>query len=131
MSPDALAVVMVTHDSAAYVGRTLAALSPQLREGDEVVVVDNASSDGTAAAVHAGAPHVRVLAQGRNLGFAGGASVGAQATTAPLLLFLNPDARPAPDCLEALRQASRERPDWGAWQALVTMEDGAAINTAG
>ena len=43
----ALAVVVVCHDNADEVGITLAALAPQLRAGDEVVVVDNASSDGT------------------------------------------------------------------------------------
>ena len=51
--------------------------------------------------------------------------------SAPLLLFLNPDAVPAPGCIEALRAAARERPTWGAWQALVTLTGGATVNTSG
>ena len=50
---------------------------------------------------------------------------------APLVLLLNPDAVPAPGCLDALRACAAERPEWGAWQALVTMADGELVNTAG
>jgi len=126
----AIAVVVVTHDSAGYVGETLGALVPQLRDDDELIVVDNGSRDATVAAVRAAAPRARVIEQD-NRGFAGGAVAGAAASGAPLLLFLNPDARPAPGCLEALRAVGEARPGWGAWQALVTMEGGATINTAG
>jgi N-acetylglucosaminyl-diphospho-decaprenol L-rhamnosyltransferase len=127
----AIAAVIVTYESAAHITSTLEALVGQLRAGDEVVVVDNASRDGTAAAVRAAAPGARVLEQERNLGFAGGCNTGAAATSAPLLLFLNPDARLAPDCLDQLRRIAVARADWGAWQALVTMNDGSTINTAG
>jgi GT2 family glycosyltransferase len=126
----AVAVVVVTHQSAAHVGETLAALVPQLRPEDELVVVDNGSTDGTAATVRAAAPAAVVIEQG-NLGFAGGAMRGAAATGAPLLFLLNPDAQPAPGCLDELRRVAAERPGWGAWQALVTMDGGARINTAG
>ena len=46
-----LAVVVVTHDSAAAIGTTLRALLPQLADGDELVVVDTASADATLDAV--------------------------------------------------------------------------------
>ena len=131
MAERALAVVVVTHDSAAAVGRTLRAVSDQLGEGDELVVVDNASSDGTAAAVREAAPRASLLEQRENLGFAGACNAGAAASTAPLVLFLNPDATPAPGCLDALRRIAAERPAWGAWQALVTMGGGTTINSAG
>jgi GT2 family glycosyltransferase len=126
-----LAVVIVTYQSAARVGETLRTLCEQLREDDELVVVDNASSDSTAAAVHAAAPKARLLEQRHNSGFAAGSNVGASATSAPLLLFLNPDAVPAPGCIDALRAAATDQPDWGAWQAVVTMNRGRLINSAG
>ena len=72
-----------------------------------------------------------MLEQGANSGFAGGCRAGVAASSAPLILFLNPDAQPAPGCLAALRAVAGERPGWGAWQALVTMDGGRAINTAG
>ncbi|HTZ85661.1 MAG TPA: glycosyltransferase family 2 protein [Solirubrobacteraceae bacterium] len=128
--PDALAVVVVTYQSAEHLRALSDALAPQLREDDELVVVDNASTDGTAELARSLGGHVRVVETGANLGFAGGCHAGAEATKAPLLLFLNPDSQPAPDCLELLRTASAEQPDWGAWQAAV-MLPGEQINTSG
>ncbi|MDP9345677.1 MAG: glycosyltransferase family 2 protein [Actinomycetota bacterium] len=126
-----LAVVVVCHQSAAALGPTLRALGEQLRGGDELVVVDNASTDASVDATRAAAPDATVIETGANLGFASGCHIGVRATTAPLLLLLNPDALPAPGCLEALRACAAQRPSWGAWQALVTMAGGDLINTAG
>jgi len=126
---DALAVVSVVHDSAGGIAATLASVRAQLRGSDELVVVDNASSDDSAAV--AAAEGARVVDAGRNDGFGAGCHLGAAATTAPLLLFLNPDCVLAPGCLDALRAASAARPDWGAWQALVLLPGGVAINTSG
>jgi GT2 family glycosyltransferase len=127
---EALAVIVVTHQSAEHLRPLLAALQPQLREADELVIVDNASTDGTADAARSlGAP-VRVIETGENLGFAGGCHAGAAATQAPLLLLLNPDSQPQEDCLRRLRDAAHTHPDWGAWQAAVMLA-GDRINTSG
>ena len=126
-----LAVVLVCHDSAHDLPRALAALRPELQDSDELVVVDNDSSDATAEVARRDAPRARIVSTGANLGFAGGAVAGARACSAPLLLFLNPDCVVAPGALSALRGCARERPAWGAWQALLTMPDGERVNTSG
>ena len=126
-----LSVVVVTFDSAAAVRRCLPRLVDQLAEGDEVIVVDNASRDATLEAVGAAAPAARVLAQPRNLGFAAGANAGAAAATGELLLFLNPDAEPAPGFVDAIRRPAAEGRAWAAWMGLVTMHGGTRINTSG
>ncbi len=123
-------MLVVTHQSAEHVPGLVAALAGQLRDEDELVIVDNASTDGTAAVARSLSERVRVIETGENLGFAGGCQVGASATRAPLLLFLNPDSQPQPDCLHLLRRAAVDHPDWGAWQAAVLLEDG-RINTSG
>jgi N-acetylglucosaminyl-diphospho-decaprenol L-rhamnosyltransferase len=127
----ALAVVIVTHNSAAAIAATLHALAAQLAPGDDVIVVDNASTDGTEAAVRAAAPWARIVQTGENAGFAVACNIGVAASSAPLVLLLNPDAAPKPGCLDALRRAGVEHAGWAAWQALVTMEGGTRINTAG
>ncbi|HYB23822.1 MAG TPA: glycosyltransferase family 2 protein, partial [Solirubrobacteraceae bacterium] len=127
---EAIAVVVVTHQSAAHLPRLLSALGEQLTDTDELVIVDNASTDGTAAAARSLAARASVVETGENLGFAGGCQVGARATSAPLLLFLNPDSEPQPDCLKRLREAARAHPRWGAWQAAVLL-DREHINTSG
>ena len=130
-SGPALAVVIVTHDSTPHLPPTLHALREQLRPGDELLIVDCASRDDLGATLAEHAPDARLLALGRNLGFAGGANAGADASRAPLLLLLNPDAVVQPGALDRLRAAAAEHADWGAWQALVTLPGGAEINTSG
>ena len=127
----ALAVVVVCHNSAAHLQPGLEALSEQLGPDDELVVVDNASQDGSADLACRVAPWARCVDTGSNLGFAGGCVVGARETGASLLLFLNPDSVAAPGALRALRAVAGERPRWGAWQALVTLPDGHRVNTSG
>lgn len=122
----ALAVVVVAYRSAGHLAGTLASVRAQLRDGDELIVVDNASGDESAEiACSAGAS---VVSLRENVGFGGGCQAGAAASRAPLLFFLNPDATLAPGCLDALREAPR---GWGAWQALVTLPGGELVNTSG
>lgn len=120
---DALAIVVVTYQSANHLADLVAALTPQLREQDELVVVDNASTDGTAELARSIGERVRVVETGANLGFAGGCEVGVQATQSPLMLFLNPDSQPQEGCVERLRAAAAHHPNWGAWQAAVLLDD--------
>jgi N-acetylglucosaminyl-diphospho-decaprenol L-rhamnosyltransferase len=127
---DAVAVVVVTHQSADHLADLLQALMPQLGAEDEVAIVDNASTDGTTQLARSLHERVRVIETNANLGFAGGCHVGAESTQAPLLLFLNPDSQPQPGCVERLRAAAAEHPDWGAWQAAVMLDD-EHINTSG
>jgi len=127
---DALAVVVVTHQSAEHLPRLASAVAAQLRPGDELLVVDNASTDGTPELARSLDGGLTLIETGENLGFAAGCHAGARASSAPLLLFLNPDCEPHPGCLDALRQAARRHPDWGAWQAAVLIDD-QHINTSG
>ena len=131
MSGPGIAVVVVAHNSARDLARTLGALREQLSERDEVVVVDNASRDESAEVARELLGDAAVVETGANLGFAAGCHAGVRATSAPLVLLLNPDCEPAPGCLDALRAVAGERPGWGAWQALVTLPGGTHVNTAG
>jgi GT2 family glycosyltransferase len=123
-----VAVVSVAYNCEARLTELAEALSGVVGEGDEVVVVDNASSDGTAQ--RARALGLDVVETGSNLGYGAGCRAGVRATSAPLLLFLNPDARPQAGSLARLRAVADERPDWAAWQPAVMLPDG-RINTSG
>jgi hypothetical protein len=123
-----LAVVIVAYNSEATIAQLAGDLQAAVEDGDTIVVVDNASSDGTVRrARDAG---LEVLEAGANLGFGAGCRRGATPTDAPLLLFLNPDLRLAPNAIERLRAVADEQPLWAAWQPAVMLPDG-RINSAG
>jgi GT2 family glycosyltransferase len=126
-----LAVVIVTHESAAALERTIPAVLSELREGDELIVVDNASTDGSAIRAAELAPTAFVIETGANPGYGAGNDRGAEAASAELLCFLNPDAVPQPGFRDAIAAPAIDGRDWTAWQGLVTAEDGRVLNTRG
>jgi GT2 family glycosyltransferase/glycosyltransferase involved in cell wall biosynthesis len=69
---------------------------------DELIVVDNASVDGSAEFVRQHFPQVRVLEMPRNLGFGGGCNAGAHAARNPVVVMLNNDMRVEPDFVRTL-----------------------------
>jgi GT2 family glycosyltransferase/glycosyltransferase involved in cell wall biosynthesis len=67
----------------------------------ELVVVDNASGDGSAARIRDAVPHAVLVESGTNLGFAGGCNLGAARARGEFLGFINNDARPAVNWITA------------------------------
>jgi GT2 family glycosyltransferase len=126
-----VSVLIVAWNSSQELRRTLPPVLGELREGDELIVVDNASPDDSAAVVAELAPAAKIVTMGRNVGFAGGVNVGASSATGDLLVILNPDAMPLPGWGEAIRRPWLEGRGWSAWQALVAEGDGETINSAG
>lgn len=127
---DAVAVVVVTHNSAAALARLAGSLHAQLRPDDELVIVDNASTDDTLALARGLRQPARLIEAGANRGFAAGCRLGVQATRAPLILLLNPDTVLGDGALERLAAVGASHPQWGAWQPAVMLADG-RINSAG
>jgi GT2 family glycosyltransferase len=126
-----LSVLIVSWNSREQLERTLPALSPELDEGDELIVVDNASGDGTPEAVTELVPRARLVQTGRNAGFAAACNEGAAWASGDLLVILNPDAAPLPGFGEAIRRPWAEERGWAAWQGLVAARDATEINSAG
>jgi N-acetylglucosaminyl-diphospho-decaprenol L-rhamnosyltransferase len=103
-------------------------LARQRRDGDEVIVVDNAAGRGGTPGVR-GHPTVdRLVEAPENPGFSAAADRAAALATGDVLLLLNPDAVPAPGALDALRDPPS---GWEAWQGVVTLPGAERINTAG
>ncbi|PMP74390.1 MAG: glycosyltransferase family 2 protein, partial [Chloroflexus aggregans] len=106
-----VAIIVLTYNG---ISDTLACLASLARltypaERYDVVVVDNASRDGTPAQVHSTFPQTVVIENGANVGFAAGNNVGlryAQVHGYDYALLLNNDTEVAPDMLKQLVAAA-------------------------
>jgi GT2 family glycosyltransferase len=96
----------------------------------DVWVVDNASTDGTAAMVAAEFPWVRLIALDRNPGFAAGNNVGLRKATGDVCILLNPDTQIAAPALSALAAYLRAHPEVGVAGPRLLNPDG-SLQTAG
>ncbi len=97
-------VVVVSYNGVDLVAPCLEALAAQdLPEGRmQVWVVDNASADGTQELIERDFPWVRLIANQRNDGFAGGNNLALRQVDTPYVALLNQDARPTRDWLARL-----------------------------
>lgn len=110
-----LSIVIVSYNARRDLEACLASLTADPpRISHEVVVVDNASTDGSADAVAAMAPSVRLVRQTQNKGFAAGNNVGIKRTTGELILLLNSDTLAAPGAIDTLVARLRAWPSAGA-----------------
>ncbi|HSD26240.1 MAG TPA: glycosyltransferase family 2 protein [Vicinamibacteria bacterium] len=109
-----VAVVIVSFEAREALLAGLESLRRHASTPIETVVVDNASTDGSADAVRAAHPAVRVLANAENVGFARACNQGWRASGAPVVLFLNPDAEVTSGAVEALARLLEEKPSVGA-----------------
>jgi GT2 family glycosyltransferase len=103
-------IVVVNFNAGALLARCMDALSRQSFGEFEAVVVDNASSDGSAESVPLADARFRLMRLSRNVGFAEGCNRGAEGFEGRWYVFLNPDAFPESDWLERLLAASRRHP---------------------
>ncbi len=123
--PARVAVVIVTYNSAAVLGDCLASLTHQDVTLTDVVVVDNASTDGSLA-IAGEHPPVRGIAMGRNAGYAAAINTGladVDLSSVDAVMVLNPDCRLAPGCLGVLA-AALQRPGVGIAVPLLVNPDG-------
>lgn len=95
----------------------------------EIVVVDNASSDGSTDEVEEAFPEAHIVRNDRNLGFAVGANRGIEAAGGRIIVLLNPDAVAQPGSIAALIGAVEAHPHAGIAGALVRNPDGSVQPT--
>ncbi len=108
-----VSVIVVNWNSGQLLRRCLAALASQTTTADRIVVVDNASSDGSIAGVESRYPHVRIIQLDRNTGFAEGNNVGIdEAKDCDWIALVNPDAFAEPKWLERIISAAKENPEY-------------------
>jgi len=119
-----VAVLIVNYNSGKYLRRALEALSHQTLRDFRVIVVDNASSDGSEEGLEGRYSNVKLVRAGRNLGFAAGNNLGLEhAGAADWIALLNPDAFAEPDWLENLLLAAYANPQFSFFGCRMLLAD--------
>jgi len=93
-------------------------------DGLSIVVVDNASTDGTADAIAKRFPQVQLIVAGENLGFAKAVNVAAGKAEPGYLVLLNPDTIVLPGSLEALLEFALRYPEYRLYGGRTLRSDG-------
>jgi len=130
-------VVIVTYNARPHIERCLSALSVQTRQADRIVLIDNASVDGTIVEAQAAAERlglrVEWLDAGGNIGFAAANNRAVERLDdCDYIATLNPDAFPEPGWLAALIDAAAAHPEAASVASLLlSADDGGRLDGAG
>jgi GT2 family glycosyltransferase len=120
-----LDVVIVSYRCEGLLRDCLASLRDNPASGPmRVIVVDNASGDGTPAMVRREFGEVELIEQLRNSGFSIANNVGIAVGDAPFVLVLNPDTRITPGALDAMLAVLEARPEVGMAGPRLELDDG-------
>src|SRR5580698_3467772 len=114
ITPVDISIVIVAWNAKHYLElclESLAAAPP--RRSMEIIVVDNASADGTAEMIEAQFPYVKLIRSSENLGFAKGNNVGIRQCRGRYIALVNPDVIVFPGCLDALSDFLDQNPKVG------------------
>ena len=104
---DQVSVIIPNYNGITYLEKLMEALRGQSCRHFEVIVVDNGSTDGSAAFLREQYPEVRLLPFPENLGFARAVNEGIRASSLPYVLLLNNDTVPDPEFVEEMLLAIR------------------------
>ena len=121
-----LSICIVNWNTRDYLRECLAALTQYPPDGleMEILVVDNASSDGSALMVAAEFPAVRLIASAINLGYAEGNNLALTQATGDALLLLNPDVVVHAESLTRAAEFAASHPGFGAFGCRLIGPDG-------
>ncbi len=109
-----VSVILVNYNGRHHLERCLPALERTRSVPLEVIVVDNGSSDGSVEWLREHHPGVRVLPQGKNLGFGAANAVGVEAASSEWIALVNTDTEVEPGWLLPLLEALQRDPGIGA-----------------
>lgn len=122
----AASVIIVSYNTRTMTLRCLATLREALRDpaAVEVIVVDNASSDGSPDAIAEYFPEVTLVRLTANVGWGRGVNRGAAISKGEYLLFVNPDTVPVGDVVTDLVTFARAHPGHGLYTGRTLTVDG-------
>jgi GT2 family glycosyltransferase len=128
-SDPVLSVVIPSWNTKDYLAKCLATLAAAEKPASEVIVVENASSDGSLELLRREHPGVRLVVNAANEGFARGSNQGMRVARGRYVLLLNTDTELAPDAITRLVRFLDEHADYGAVAPRLVHPDGRTQRT--
>jgi GT2 family glycosyltransferase len=130
--PPLVSIVIPHWNQAAWLPVCLGALEAQTYPRVEVIVADNASTDGSRELLAEGYPWVRVVALPENRGFTGACNAGMRAARGEIVVLLNNDTKAAPDWVENVVGGFARHPEAGVVASKMLLFDRRdTLHTAG
>ena len=121
-----VSIIVVSYNTCEMTLDCLRSVQSQTSIPYEVIVVDNASSDGSAEAIAAEVPQVRLMAESTNHGFAKGNNLAAVEATGRYLLLLNPDTVVLDHAIDRLVHFAERTPSAKIWGGRTLFADGSS-----
>jgi GT2 family glycosyltransferase len=109
-----LSIIIPNWNGAQFLPTCLDSLARQTHTALEIIVVDNASRDGSQERIHTHYPQVKLIALSENRGFTGACNVGIAAASGNLIALLNNDTEVHPEWAAAVIDAFARHPEVGA-----------------
>jgi GT2 family glycosyltransferase len=120
-----LSIVIVSYNTRDMTVACLDSIVEETRDTPfEIILLDNASTDGSAEAVAKHAAKPRIIALDENIGFAGGNNLAAKSARGELLLLLNPDTVIKNRAVDRLVEFARKKPEAMIWGGRTVFADG-------
>jgi len=127
-----VSILIVNYNGLKDILRCIPSLLAQDYDDYEIVIVDNASNDGSADQITEQYPDIKLIRAEKNLGFGGGNNLAAKHAQGQYLAFLNPDTTVEPDWLPKMVHTLESHPEAGVATAkILVMDEPHPINTTG
>ena len=128
--PTTVSAIVVNYEGREFIADCLSSLLAQTRPPESIVVIDNASSDGSAQLVKNSFPEVDLVELPRNVGYAAACNLGIEKSRSDLVAILNNDLVLDSGWLEAL--LSHDLEPWDFWASqILTADQPGTIDSAG
>jgi len=116
-----VSVIIVNYNAGALLSSCVASA---LGQSAEIIIVDNASADFSTDAIVSSWPHIKIVKNSSNLGFATACNIGMRVATGSHFLFLNPDCVLAADAVQGMLEATDSAENVGMVGGLLVDKDG-------
>lgn len=114
-----VSIIIVTYNSKQWLKTCLTSLQTQIYKNIEIIVVDNASNDGTTEYVEKEFSNIKLIKNKKNLGYAGGINVGLKVARGDFIAILNPDVEIHPEWIIKLLNIAEKFPENGIYASKI------------